>query len=131
VPASGESDSLVSRVPPWILTAALYLVGVLSLVARAVPYWAGGVACGLWLAYLALQRDQTLAKEVLMTVLGVAPAVRLVGQVVGASFAAECWACAVLGTISVALVSTTRSRQLADERIARHFEPRRWDGPAR
>jgi hypothetical protein len=58
----------VSRVPLWIPTAAFYVVAALSLTSR-VPSWTGDVAVGLWLAYLALERDQVLAKAVLIAAL--------------------------------------------------------------
>jgi hypothetical protein len=106
----------ISRVPPWIPTAAFYVVAVLSLTSD-VPSWTGDVAVGLWLAYLALERDQVLAKAVLMAVLGAAATVRLVGSVVGASLAAECWVCATAGTAAVAFLSAAHNRRIAEERL--------------
>jgi hypothetical protein len=106
----------ISRVPPWIPTAAFYVVAVLSLT-RDVPSWTGDVAVGLWLAYLALERNQVLAKAVLMAVLGAAAAVRLFGSVVGASLAAECWVCATAGTAAVAFLSAAHNRRIAEERL--------------
>jgi hypothetical protein len=83
----------VSRVPLWIPTAAFYVVAALSLTSR-VPSWTGDVAVGLWLAYLALERDQVLVKAVLIAALVTAAEIRLVGSVAGGSFAAQCWVCA-------------------------------------
>jgi hypothetical protein len=112
----------ISRVPPWIPTAAFYVVAVLSLTSD-VPSWTGDVAVGLWLAYLALERDQVLAKAVLMAVLGSAATVRLLGPVVGASFAEECWVCAAVGTAGVALASAAHIRRIAEERLGGYPAP--------
>lgn len=108
-----------SRVPPWIATAAFNVVAALSLTGD-VPSWTGDVALGLWLAYLAVERDQGLAKRILMAVLVTAAEIRLVGSVVGASFPAECWGCAAAGTASVAIVTTARAGRIADERFGRY-----------
>jgi hypothetical protein len=114
----------ISRVPPWIATAAFYVVAALSLTSD-VPSWTGDVALGLWLAYLAVERDQVLAKRVLMAVLVIAAEIRLVGSVVGASFVAECWVCAAAGTASVAIVTAARARRIAEERFGRYPASRR------
>jgi hypothetical protein len=89
-----------------------------------VPSWTGDIAVGLWLAYLALERDQVLAKAGLMAVLGAAATVRLVGLVIGASLAAECWVCATVGTAAVAFVSAAHNCRIAEERLVDAYPAR-------
>jgi hypothetical protein len=116
----------ISRLPPWIPTAAFYLVGALSLTG-GVPSWTGDVALGLWLVYLAIERDQVLAKAVLMAVLVTAAEIRLVGSVIGASFAAQCWVSAAAGTAAVALGTAAHTRRIVEERFRTHRALRRLD----
>jgi hypothetical protein len=90
-----------SAVRPWATTAALYLVVMLSAGFHVIPRWTGDAAPGVWLAHLALQRDQALAKEVLGASFAIAAVVRLVGGVAGAPIAVRAGVLEVVGTLAV------------------------------
>jgi hypothetical protein len=98
-----------SVIRPWVATAMLFVVVMLAYGLGLVPRWTPDAGLVVWLAYLALLRDQRLAKDVLVASVGVGFLVRLVAGLAGAPIVVRAGVLGVVETLAVACLGAGRA----------------------